>query len=194
LTISAATAASAATTDSARPSSTLETRLPTSSIPENAFLIVSTDTAGSDPYYCLDAQDSGSLAGKDGDTVQLWHCNYTPNQYWYVGSTDSAGNSTLVNAAYPSECLNAKDAGGLFSGQPLQLWHCSVNTSNEYWDAPYWEGLSGAYPYHAELALEADNYNFVLDARSPGIGNGDKVQIYTFNGGPQQEWYPSFYS
>ena len=62
------------------------------SILPDAFEIVSDDGG-----YCLDANDVGSTAGTNGDKVQLWTCNHTNNQYWYLGSEDADGSYTLVS-------------------------------------------------------------------------------------------------
>src|SRR5215469_10956617 len=86
------------------------------------FKIVNADTAGNGPPYCLDANSAGPTAGKNGDKVQLWHCNGRRNQLWHIGHYVGSNYATLFNEAYPSECLNADDAGGLQSGRHVQLW------------------------------------------------------------------------
>jgi hypothetical protein len=157
---------------------------PDSSLPD-VFEIVGDDG------YCLDANDVGSTAGTNGDKVQLWTCNHTNNQYWYLGSEDADGSYTVVNDEYTSKCLNANDTGGVADGRHVQLWSCSVDTLNEYWDAATWEKNTG-YPGTSAwpLFLEVNNYEFMLDATSQDIGNGDQIQIWTSEGGDNQLWSP----
>jgi hypothetical protein len=38
--------------------------------------------------------------------------------------------------------------------------------------------------------LDENNYEFLLDATSQDIGNGDQIQIWTSDGGDSQLWYP----
>lgn len=130
---------------------------------------------GANTGLCLDANDAGSTAGANGDKVQLWSCKGTANQFWY-GVDISSNYTTLVNAEYQSKCLNAADNGGLADGRHVQLYDCSVGTSNEFWYEP------GDY-------IWLQDSDFVLDATSQAIGSGDQIQIYTYNGGAQQEWF-----
>jgi hypothetical protein len=155
------------------------------SIFTDAFEVVNGDG------YCLDANDVGSTAGTNGDKVQLWTCSHANNQYWYLGSEDADGSYTVVNDEYTSKCLNANDTGGLADGRHVQLWSCSVDTLNEYWDAATWESCTG-YPGAdaCPLFLDVNAYEFLLDATAQDIGNGDQIQIWTSDGGDNQLWYP----
>jgi Ricin-type beta-trefoil lectin domain len=142
-----------------------------------------------DSQYCLDASTSGSLAGKNGDKVQLATCESTgsPDQWWYQGTTNGAGYSTLVNDLYKSQCLNADDKP-LHDGSVVQLWNCDVGTSNEFWNV---DSLLDQ-PSFTSLTLEDGSVGgdptYILDAMSQHIGNGDQVQIWTPNGLPNQGW------
>jgi Ricin-type beta-trefoil lectin domain-like len=152
--------------------------------PDQGTGIVIENVAGE---KCLDANDSGSTAGKDGDKVQLWTCTGAPNQIWYVGAEDSAGNWELYNGAYPSKCLNARDSGGLGDGSHAQLWGC-VTSPNAVWDLSGWINCLGK-SYYCPIYLESDNYKFVLDATLSGDhDNGDQIQIWTPNSGANQDW------
>jgi hypothetical protein len=136
--------------------------------------------------YCLDANDSGSTAGQDGDKVQLWTCNNTGNQFWYFGTQNSAGNGYITNDYYSSKCLNANDDGGLADGRHVQLWGCA-DTSNMLWDLAGWQHcltISDACP----IFLSSDNDKWTLDAVSQHIGDGDQVQIWTYDNGDNQFW------
>jgi hypothetical protein len=140
--------------------------------------------------YCLDANASGSTAGKDGDAVTLWTCTGGTNQYWYVGRSDVDGYNTLVNDRWTGECLNVDNSGGEGNGSKVQLWHCSITTSNEFWNTHEWQlcinnGCSLPYLYNEGGAGLSTP---VLDAVSQSIGNGDKVQVWQSNGGANQFW------
>ena len=58
-------------------------------------------------------------------------------------------------------------------------------------DAATWEKNTG-YPGTSAwpLFLEVNNYEFMLDATSQDIGNGDQIQIWTSEGGDNQLWSP----
>lgn len=143
-------------------------------------------------YYnsalCLDANDSGSTAGQNGDKVQLWTCSGKANQSWTLYKQGSAalGDFTLYNDKYPSKCLNADDSGGLANGRKVQLWTCGT-TSNFYWYVGSWS-ICLESDATCVLYLNADNYQFVLDARSQSIGNGDQVQIWNPTNQENQFW------
>jgi hypothetical protein len=133
---------------------------------------------------CLDAQSSGSLAGKDGDKVQLWTCNETNNQVWIPVNWEYNGDnwSVMVNDQYQSMCLNAVDAGGLANGRHVQLWNCDVGGFNQIWNF-------GAFENGNTKGLYLDNSSpFVLDAQSQHIGDGDQVQIWQPDGLLNQQW------
>jgi hypothetical protein len=134
---------------------------------------------------CLDANDKGATAGRNGDVVQLWNCYGGANQRW-VPEYKSGQLAWLVSAKYPGMCLNADNVGGLANGHRVQLWNC-YNTANELWNfgtlmanslgSPLFLGGSSSQP----LALDADKYH---------LGNGDKVQVWAYYGGRSQTWYP----
>jgi hypothetical protein len=159
------------------------------SIPSNAFEIKNGEDNGK---FCLDANDAGSTAGKNGDKVQLWTCSGHANQYWIPGDETSSptGFYTLENAEWPSECLNARTNGGLHDGSKVQLWSCG-GEANDLWDV---EGWLTCFDYHATyctLPLQADGVKYVLDATLQDIGNGDQMQIWTPDDGLNQGWEPS---
>jgi hypothetical protein len=136
--------------------------------------------------YCLDANDSGSTAGKNGDKVQLWTCKQTQNQAWvpvyYDGST-SDYITIMENVQYPSECLNANDSAGLSDGSHVQLYSCADNTTNAEWNFGAWFTGNTSYLY-----LYADYPDFVLDATAGDLGDGDQIQIYNPEGRVNQYW------
>jgi Ricin-type beta-trefoil lectin domain len=136
---------------------------------------------------------AGSTAGRNGDKVQLWTCTGNNNQSWIPidwetplppGVMHSAA-TRMVNAKYQSECLNADDSHGLANGSKVQLWSCIVRSLNGQWLFPYWYGKGSGSRSNFRLAIIAD---FVLDAKSQSLGNGDKIQIWHPGGGTYQDW------
>ncbi len=99
--------------------------------------IAEVELINEDGNYCLDANDSGSTAGKNGDKVQLWKCTGNANQFWSPGAQDSAGFETLFNDEYQSKCLNANDSPSLGDGSKVQLWGCG-GVANDMWDVTNW--------------------------------------------------------
>jgi hypothetical protein len=131
---------------------------------------------------CLDANDIGPTAGRNGDAVQLWTCDGNANQSWSPVARGS-GLVWLVNAMYPTKCLNADNIGGLAAGHRVQLWDC-YGSPNELWNLANTLGGAPSQP----LILGADSPTFVLDADKYHLGNGDKVQIWNSYGAANQLW------
>jgi hypothetical protein len=152
--------------------------------------IVNAVTSGGGAPYCLDAEAAGPLAGDSGDPVQIWHCNGTKNQLWYAGTSNNYGDQTLVNAEWPSKCLNINDNFDEQPGSLAQLWSCSVDTPNEFWDVGQWETNVDDGSSDAWLILDAPNL-IVLDASNSYSGevrDGDLVQVWSDNGNSDEEW------
>jgi hypothetical protein len=98
--------------------------------------------SGNGVGICLNANDSGSTAGKNGDKVQAYSCNNSKNDLWYRGSCHGV-NCEWVNDEYTHMCLNANDTGGLKNGSHVQLWSCGTGSPyNGLWqgDANYYMG------------------------------------------------------
>lgn len=154
--------------------------------PAGSFEIVNSDHS-----YCLDANDEGSTAGKNGDKVQLWTCSGNDNQYWKPGKC--VGDwCQLINTKYTSECLNADDTGGLGEGSKAQLWSCNVASPyNDLWDVSDWEGCTNTYIY-CTLTVEDGGGNYILTAKlplaSPPGGNGDQAQMWLYTNDTGQFW------
>lgn len=134
---------------------------------------------------CLDANDLGPAAGQNGDKVRLWTCYAGANQEWIPVYDGAHRLAQLVNAMYPTKCLNANNIGGLADGRQVQLWNC-YNGANELWD--FGDLLANDLNY--PLFLSAGNQSFALDADKYHLGNGDDTQIWNFYGVDSQRWYP----
>jgi hypothetical protein len=132
---------------------------------------------------CLDANDLGSTAGRNGDRVQLWTCYGGTNQQW-IPQYRSGQLAWLVSARYPGMCLNANNVGGLVNGRRVQLWNC-YNAANELWNF----GGAAASPSGSPLFLgNGGSQSPALDANKYHLGNGDKVQVWAYYGGTSQLW------
>lgn len=139
---------------------------------------------GADQNLCLDAKTQDG--GVNGNTVQLFTCLGTsqPNQFWWPRTT-THGFTELVNVAYQSKCLDADNAGGLTVGHKVQLWDCfndSLSHANQWWDFGPGDGVT-----YTALPNLANSASFVLDAATQTIGNGGKVQIWTFSAGASNQ-------
>jgi hypothetical protein len=116
--------------------------------------------------------------------VQLWNCYGAANQKWRPVYA-SGGIAWLQSVQYPGKCLNADNTGGLANGHRVQLWDC-YNALNELWNV----GTLTANPLNAPLYLGGGSGNaLALDADKYHLGNGDKVQVWTFYGASSQNWY-----
>jgi hypothetical protein len=130
--------------------------------------------------YCLTATTKGSAVA-NGDPVEAITCQpgalsqvWIPAQYEASGTT----HSWLVNAEYPSMCLNADNrGGGVHQRSKVQLWKCGwprqgVDPAryNEYWDFRAWLTAlkSGANSYPLFLG----SGNFSVDADDHALGDG----------------------
>jgi hypothetical protein len=140
---------------------------------------------------CLDANNAGSTAGKNGDKVQLWGCFDDPNGHanqWWVPVQTTLGYTELINFQYQSKCLDADNSQGFVNGAKVQLWDCFndvTNHPNQWWNF----GPDGAF---SSLPNRWGNGAKVLDANNAGSTagqNGDKVQIWAFLGGSNQSWF-----
>ncbi|MFJ7907256.1 ricin-type beta-trefoil lectin domain protein [Kitasatospora sp. NPDC096204] len=124
------------------------------------------------PGQCLDAD---ATAGGNGTRVQVWGCNGTTQQEWYL-STDGS----LQNVRFPGMCLDADTNGGGADGTRVQLWQCNGTTQQKW--------------YHPSGDLAIYNYrynngnNTVLDRDINVAGDGARTQLWGKNFQSQQWW------
>lgn len=96
------------------------------------------------------------------------------------------GNTSFINGISGNMCLDAKNDAThspSTNGDPVQLWSCNGGTQ-QHWNFNENVGSYGTVTNAASgKCLDATN-----DAsHNPGT-NGDPVQLWTCNGGAQQQW------
>lgn len=139
---------------------------------------------------CVDANNYGPTAGRDGDVVQLWSCFHDyvghPNQWWIPVQT-TRGWTELVSLQY-GKCLDADNSRGFVDGARVQLWTCfhdSANHANQWWNY-------GPPSQATSLPSLWGGGSKVLDVNNAGPTagqNGDKIQLWGWWGGANQRWY-----
>jgi len=88
----------------------------------------------SNPGACIDKDLWGPL---DGSKVQLWDCNDSKQQGWYLGA-DFGGGWREVKNAQSDSCLDVDIArwnwNGNGNGTPVQTFRClGPNQINQHW-------------------------------------------------------------
>jgi hypothetical protein len=125
---------------------------------------------------CLDA-DLNTI-GADGTKVQLWTCNGSPQQQWFLYSDGTIRNGLS------GRCLDADTKTAFVLGGKVQLWDCNGGPQ-QIWDQ---HGAGGGGTARKSFTDELDA--LCLDADTKTIGtNGTRVQRWACNGTAQQQWY-----
>jgi hypothetical protein len=144
------------------------------------YILRNADSDTSAPL-CLTAKMTGSAAGLERDPVEATACAPgTPGQVWIPAQFDVSGAryTWLVNAAYPSMCLNADDSGGgVRQRSRVQLWDCylppggaGASRFNEFWDFGTW--LHNMKSGWTSYPLFLDAGNFSVDADDTSLTDG----------------------
>jgi hypothetical protein len=139
------------------------------SIQEGPVRILSRYGSGN---QCLDADLNG---GGNGTKVQVWQCNGSLQQRWYLWNDGS-----LENYAFPGKCLDADFNGGGRNGTRVQLWDCN-GTPQQHWSHPVGDLAIYNQAFY-------NNGNTVLERDANVPGDGAPVQLWTKNFLPQQWW------
>ncbi|MFI0983598.1 RICIN domain-containing protein [Streptomyces sp. NPDC021093] len=121
---------------------------------------------------CLDVDANG---GGNGTVVQVWQCNGTSQQRWYLWN-----NGALESYRFPGKCLDADLNGGGRNGTKVQIWDCN-NTSQQSWSHPAGDRAI----YNARFY---GGGNIVMDRDANVWGNGARVQLWQKNFQSQQWW------
>ncbi|WP_413755244.1 ricin-type beta-trefoil lectin domain protein [Streptomyces sp. MMBL 11-3] len=133
---------------------------------------ITNDFANRPTTQCLDVDANG---GGNGTIVQIWQCNGTSQQRWYLWN-----NGALESYRFPGKCLDADTKGGGQNGTRVQIWDCN-NTAQQSWSHPAGDRAI----YNARFY---GGGNIVLDRDANVWGNGARVQLWQKNFQSQQWW------
>ncbi|MFE2719170.1 RICIN domain-containing protein [Streptomyces mirabilis] len=82
---------------------------------------------------CLDADSAGG--GQNGNRIQLWSCNGTVYQQWYVWSPNGGDTIYLQNGNGLRYLDVATETAGENNGR-VQLWDWNGGRADEEWSTP----------------------------------------------------------
>lgn len=133
-------------------------------------------------YRCLDADVI--TMGANGTKVQMWTCNFEPQQRWYLH--DLGNYNLLIQNEASGRILDGDSNGMCCDGTKVQLWdHIpgNLNQTWHHWTEYGWDSMfqNNMYPYRE---LDADMNGMCCD--------GTKVQLWHFiRNSPNynQKWY-----
>ncbi|HKT01514.1 MAG TPA: ricin-type beta-trefoil lectin domain protein [Rugosimonospora sp.] len=114
---------------------------------------------------CLDVP---GFSTTNGTQLDLWDCNGGGNQSWNW----AANNEVTV---YASKCLTVGGTGAT-AGDPVVITDCTGSKAQQW-------TLTAA-----KTVTSVANPALCLDASGAGTGNGTAVDVWTCNGGTNQEW------
>lgn len=133
---------------------------------------ITNDFAKRPTTQCLDVDANG---GGNGTVVQIWQCNGSTQQRWYLWN-----NGALESYRFPGKCLDADLNGGGRNGTKVQIWDCN-NTPQQSWSHPSGDRAI----YNARFY---NGGNIVMDRDANVVGNGARVQLWQKNFQSQQWW------
>ncbi|MCX4625414.1 RICIN domain-containing protein [Streptomyces sp. NBC_01443] len=138
----------------------------------NQAVRITNDFAKRPTTQCLDVDANG---GGNGTVVQVWQCNGTTQQRWYLWN-----NGALESYRFPGKCLDADLNGGGNNGTKVQIWDCN-NTPQQSWSHPSGDRAI----YNARFY---GGGNIVMDRDANVLGNGARIQLWQKNFQSQQWW------
>ncbi|MEY2229606.1 MULTISPECIES: RICIN domain-containing protein [Streptomyces] len=133
---------------------------------------ITNDFAKRPTTQCLDVDANG---GGNGTVVQIWQCNGSTQQRWYLWN-----NGALESYRFPGKCLDADLNGAGRNGTKVQIWDCN-NTPQQSWSHPSGDRAI----YNARFY---GGGNIVMDRDANVVGNGARVQLWQKNFQSQQWW------
>jgi len=95
--------------------------------------------------------------------------SFTSNTWFSIVNRNSA------------DCVDAR-GGGTANGTAIQQYQCNNTFAQQY--------LFVAQPNGAYAIINRKNGNQVLDVTGVSYGDGAKVELWQWNGGANQQWYP----
>ena len=159
---------------------------------------------------CVDVAHSGT---SNGTPIQLWDCNNTNAQRWWIGGR--SGNEIVNPLGYADMSIlggrnHSNDVVEWVYGVRADRWLYQnmelVTNGGKCIDVPGQNFRDGQavqlYDCNGSAAqqwtyepsthlLRAAKNNMCLDARAYGTSNGTVVQIWTCTGASNQQWIPS---
>ena len=116
----------------------------------------------------------------NGTKLQIWQSNGTAAQIWSFNKTND-GYYTIKNINSDKQ-LDLPGASA-FRGNPIQLWSPNLTCAQK------WKLLDAG---GGKLVIQSSCYNNAAFDVAGGNTNtpGTKVQIYSLNATPAQQWYP----
>jgi len=120
---------------------------------------------GSD--HCLDVSGGASA---DGTRIQLFTCNDTNAQLWYM-----TPEGEVRSAVAPDRCLDVSGAATA-DGTPIQLYTCNGTNAQKWSTTTNGELRSAVAPDRC------------LDVSGAATADGTPIQLYTCNGTNAQKW------
>ncbi|MFI1150908.1 RICIN domain-containing protein [Streptomyces sp. NPDC020817] len=133
---------------------------------------ITNDFAKRPTTQCLDVDANG---GGNGTVVQVWQCNGTTQQRWYLWN-----NGALESYRFPGKCLDADLNGAGSNGTKVQIWDCN-STPQQSWSHPSGDRAI----YNARFY---GGGNIVMDRDANVLGNGARIQLWQKNFQSQQWW------
>jgi hypothetical protein len=120
--------------------------------------------------------------GSQGAVIVQETCNGSLSQQWTQGPSEGSGGTDRYGEHYVNRssglCLDAR--GNATNGTPIEQWTCNW-ISNENW-------VLGGTQGHAELFSRVSSGNGGRCISTPGLVNGDEMQLASCNGGISTYW------
>ena len=146
------------------------------------YYIISADPRAGGRY--LDADANG--LGKRGTKVQLWQAQESPNQQWKFQKVGDGTYRVLLAASKINGIayLNADSYSITGNGGKVHLWYNNGDKPNQLWKVT--QNANGTYTF---TSTDPKANGRCLDASSSSLNtNGGKIQVWSFNNTPNQQW------
>jgi len=136
------------------------------------------------PSYALGlAIDVSGGGTANGTVAQLWADNGSPAQRW-IAYNSIFGNYVFTPWCSPSSALDVSGAGTA-NGTQVQIWQQNGGTAQN-WQLTAVGGVPNYVGLHQLTPQAATGSR--LDDNAAGTTNGNKVQIWAYNGSAAQQW------
>jgi hypothetical protein len=120
-----------------------------------------------------------SLGGGNGQTAELYGCNGSANQSWWMDTGHTSYGGFVFYNAGDQLCLNNTN-GSSSDGNKQQMWSCYNSQNETYYVNSRDQGYS-VQPYAGGCLSSVGN-----------SGNGAPIELYGCNFGANQTWEGNF--